>query len=46
MFSAFVCFKMPPKRVSNSPAGNVAKRPRKVMSLEEKMDIIHRYDQG
>ena len=31
---------------SKSPASNVAKRPRKVMSLEEKMDILRRYDQG
>ena len=37
---------MPPKRNTKSPASNVSKRARKVMSLEEKMDIIRRYDQG
>ena len=36
---------MAPKR-TKSPASSVAKRPRKVLSLEEKMDIIRRYDQG
>ena len=39
--------KIPPKRLScKSPASNIAKRPCKVMSLEEKIDIIQCYNQG
>ena len=37
---------MPPKRSTKTAAAGAAKRPRKVMSLEEKMDIIRRYERG